>query len=61
MYWRNIVKLHGVPKAIHSDRGPQFIGAVWRGLVVTYRNQSEIRDSVSPSKPRPGGEDELNR
>ena len=32
LYWRNIVKLHGVPKAIHSDRGPQFIGAVWRGL-----------------------------
>ena len=32
LYWRNIVKLHGVPKAIHSDRGPQFIGAVWKGL-----------------------------
>ena len=32
LYWRNIVKLHGVPKAIHSDRGPQFIGAGWRGL-----------------------------
>ena len=32
LYWRNIVKLHGVPNAIHSDRGPQFIGAVWKGL-----------------------------
>ena len=32
LYWRNIVKLHGVPKAIHSDMGPQFIGAVWKGL-----------------------------
>ena len=32
LYWRSIVKLHGVPKAIHADRGPQFIGAVWKGL-----------------------------
>ena len=32
LYWKNIVKLHGVPRAIHSDRGAQFIGAVWREI-----------------------------
>ena len=29
LYWRHMVKLHGVPRAIHTDRGAQFVGRLW--------------------------------
>ena len=32
LYWQHIVKLHGIPRAIHSDRGAQFVGRVWKEL-----------------------------
>ena len=59
LYWRNIVKLHGVPKAIHSDRGSAIYRSCVERTVVAYWNQFEVWDSVSPSKPRAGGEDEF--
>ena len=29
LLWQNVVKLHGVPRAIYSDRGPQFTANSW--------------------------------
>ena len=28
-FWQHVVKLHGIPQAIHTDRGAQFIGRWW--------------------------------
>ena len=32
LFWQHVVKLHGVPRAIHTDRGAQFIGRWWREI-----------------------------
>ena len=32
LLWQNVVKLHGVPRAIYSDRGPQFTANSWQEL-----------------------------
>ena len=32
LYWQHVVKLHGVPRAIHTDHGAQFIGRWWREI-----------------------------
>ena len=32
LYWQHVVKLHGVPWAIHTDRGAQFVGRWWREI-----------------------------
>ena len=43
LYWQHVVKLHGVPQAIHTDRGAQFVGRWWReiwallGMNLKYR------------------------
>ena len=29
LYWHHVVKLHRVPRAIHTDRGAQFVGRWW--------------------------------
>ena len=31
-YWQQVVKLHGIPRAIHTDRGAQFVGRWWREI-----------------------------
>ncbi|MCV6602019.1 MAG: transposase family protein, partial [Cohaesibacter sp.] len=32
LLWQHVVRLHGVPQAIYSDRGPQFNANSWREL-----------------------------
>ena len=32
LYWNNIGKLHGIPKAIHSDRDVRFTSRFWKSL-----------------------------
>ena len=32
LYWQHVVKLHGVPQAIHTDWGAQFVGRWWREI-----------------------------
>ena len=34
LHWQQVVKLHGVPRAIHTDRGAQFVGR-WRHEIWT--------------------------
>ena len=32
LYWQHVVRLHGVPRAIHTNRGAQFVGRWWREI-----------------------------
>ena len=32
LLWNTVVKLHGVPKVIYSDRGSQFMAGNWKEL-----------------------------
>ena len=32
LYWDNVVKLHGVPSVLYSDRGTQFTSQFWKTL-----------------------------
>ena len=32
LLWQHVVKLHGVPRVIYSDRGPQFTATSWQEL-----------------------------
>ena len=32
LYWQQVVKLHGIPRAIHTDQGAQFVGRWWREI-----------------------------
>ena len=51
LYWQHVVKLHGVPRAIHTDRGAQYVGRWWREIWsllgtnlkygTTYHSQSQ--------------------
>ena len=29
LYWQHVVRIHGVPQAIHTDQGAQFVGRWW--------------------------------
>ena len=32
IFWDNIVKLHGIPAVLYSDRGTQFTSNFWKSL-----------------------------
>ena len=32
LYWQHVVRLHGVPRAIHTNWGARFIGRWWREI-----------------------------
>ena len=32
LYWQHVIRLHGVPWAIHTNRSAQFIGRWWREI-----------------------------
>ena len=32
LYWQHVVRLHGVPRAIHTDQGAQFVGRWWHEI-----------------------------
>ena len=32
LLWNTVVKLHGIPRVIYSDRGNQFVASSWREL-----------------------------
>ena len=32
LYWQHVVRIHRVPRAIHTDRGAQFVGRWWREI-----------------------------
>ena len=32
LYWQHVIKLHGVPWDIHTNRGAQFVGRWWHEI-----------------------------
>ena len=59
MFWDNIVKLHGIPAVLYSDRGTQFTSNFWRIIMGFNRDSAEILYCISPSNTRSGGENEF--
>ena len=45
---QNVWKLHGLPKTIISDRGPQFVALVWQSLCKTLQNKSKLSTAFHP-------------
>ena len=49
IYIQVIVKLHGVPKSIVSDRDPRFTSEFWGSLQEAVGVQGEVEFRLSPS------------
>ena len=58
LYVENIVKLHGVPSRIISDRGTQFTSRFWKSLHKTMGTKFQFR--LSPAKGWPDRKGELD-
>jgi transposase InsO family protein len=48
LYVDNILKLHGVPKSIISDRGAQFISKFWRSLHQALKTNLDYSSAYHP-------------
>ena len=48
LLWNNVVRLHGVPRAIYSDRGPQFTTNSWRELWRLTRTKLKFSSAYHP-------------
>ena len=55
LYVNNIVKLHGVPSRIISDRGTQFTSKFWKSL---HKAMETKLDFSSASHPQTDGQTE---
>ena len=48
LYWQHMFKLHGVPQAIHTDRGAQFIDRWWREIWTLLGTKLKYRIAYHP-------------
>jgi transposase InsO family protein len=48
LYIYNILKLHGVPKSIVSNRGAQFVSKLWRSLHQALRTKVDFSSAYHP-------------
>ena len=49
LFVRHVFRLHGLPRTIVSDRGPQFIANFWRALCTILRIQAKLSTPYHPS------------
>jgi hypothetical protein len=48
LYARHIFRLHGLPKTIISDRGPQFIAKFWKAFCVITKMEGHLSTPYHP-------------
>jgi len=48
LYIENILRLHGVPSKIISDRGTQFTSKFWKSLHTTIRTGLDLGSAYHP-------------
>jgi hypothetical protein len=48
LYISNILKLHGVPMSIVSDRGTQFVSKFWRSLHQALKTHLDYNSAYHP-------------
>ena len=48
LFFKNVVRLHGLPNDITSDRGPQFVSNFWRRLLQTFGCTVNLSSAYHP-------------
>ena len=48
LYWQHVVRLHGVPWAIYTSRGAQFVGRWWREIWTLLGTKMEYGTTYHP-------------
>ena len=48
LYWHHVGKLHGIPRCIYSDRGPQFTSRFWRALWDSFGTSLRFSNAYHP-------------
>ena len=48
LYWNHVGKLHGIPRCIYSDRGPQFCNRFWRALWDSFGTSVRFSSAYHP-------------
>ena len=48
LYWTHVGKLHGIPRCIYSNRGPQFCNRFWRALWDSFGTSLKFSSAYHP-------------
>ena len=48
LHWQHVMKLHRVPRAIHTDRGAQFVSRWWREIWSLLGTKLKYRTTYHP-------------
>jgi len=55
LFVRHVFRLHGLPRTVVSDRGPQFVAGFWQALCVALKIQAKLS---TPYHPQTDGQTE---
>ena len=48
IFVKRVIRDHGVPKVVISDRGPQFVAEVWQNLLKSLHSQAALSTTHHP-------------
>ena len=48
LFWIHVGKLHGIPRCIYSDRGPQFYNRFWKALWNSFGTSLKFSSAYHP-------------